>query len=438
MNPAALEGGLVVVLGQWLVIIGAAWLMGRAASRIGQPFVIGEILSGILLGPSVLGLLWPAGYRTLFPPEAASSLQLLAKVGLILLMLQVGMEIDFGRLKSRSRAVAVVSLGGLVAPMAFGLLIGPWLHRTFAPDRNYAGLQLVVCIALSITALPVMGRILLEMGLERTGFAAVAISAAAVDDVVGWILLAFASALTTWSFQWESMLLQVGGVLLFFSLLMWGVGPALRRIWRSIHRRRGVGLTSPFLALLLVVLLGCCVAAHKLGVFSLFGAFLLGVSLHRETGLVREWREKIADFVLVALVPVFFTYTGLRTQVASLSGLAWLGCGLVAAAAAAGKLAGCYGGARLIGRPPRESACVAALMNTRGSMCLVAVTIGAELGFLTGELFTMFVVMALVMTAMTGPLMKLFVAPPEAKDPPLPAPPPLEAAGAVASGRMEG
>lgn len=406
MNPTAIEGHLKLVLLQWIVIIAVAWVMGRLARKVGQPLAVGEIAGGLLLGPSVLGALWPEGMQGLFPAETQQSLQLLAKLGLILLLFQVGMEFDFGHLASRSRTVTAVSLAGIIAPMLGGLLIGPWLHRTFAPETPRLGFQLFICIALSISALPIMGRILLELKLERTVLGAMAVSSAAIDDVIGWILLAVATALVTSGFDVSKLAFQVVGVTALFIVLLKLIGPWLRQLWRKWTTAEQP-LPPGFLALLLIVLFACCLVTAKLGVFSIFGAFLLGVALHQETGLVRAWREKFADFVLVALVPIFFTNTGLRTEIGALqNSTAWLGCAAVMAVAVVGKLGGCWLGARLTGQTNREAACVGALMNTRALMGLVAINIGLELGLLTRELFTMFVIMALLTTVMCTPLLR--------------------------------
>lgn len=411
MNPTAIEAHAKLVLVQWMIIIVAAWLFGRLARRIGQPLAVGEILAGILLGPSALGIIWPANWPVLFPLETQQSLQLLGKLGLILLLFQVGMEFDYGHLRSRSKTVTMVSILGIVAPFLCGLAIGPWLHREFAPDLPRFGFQLFLCIALSISALPIMGRILLEMKLERTVIGAMGVSAAAIDDVVGWILLAMSTTMVTSGFDGWAVVMQTAGVLAFFALLQFGIGPLIRKIWRSpFGKRQNGGMTPSFLALLLVVLFGCCLVTNKLGVFAIFGAFLFGVSLHQELELVKAWRERFSAFVIVALVPIFFTNTGLNTSIGSLNTpVAWIACLLVLAAAVAGKFGGCFIGARLTGETPRNAACIAALMNTRALMALVAINIGLDLKLLNRELFTMLVIMALVTTAMTEPLLRLFL-----------------------------
>jgi Kef-type K+ transport system membrane component KefB len=411
MNPAALESHLKLVLLQWMVIIAVAWCLARMGRKLGQPLAVGEILAGVLLGPSALGLIWPAAWSPLFPASTRESLHLLGDIGLILFLFQVGMEFDFRHFREKSRTVVAVSLAGILTPAAGAFFLGRWLHERFAPQTNLIGFHLCLCVALSITALPVLGRILLEMRLERTALGAMAISAAAIDDVAGWIGLAAVSVLAAARFRWAPLILQVAGIFIFFLTLQYAGGPALKWFWRRSLARVEPGdaskMPSTFLAALLVCLCGCCLVTHYLGVFSFFGAFLLGVALHEQTDLVKAWRDQLSNFVVVALVPIYFTNTGLRTEIASLnSSASLLGCGLVLVTGAACKLFGCWAAARLSGQTQRESISLAALMNTRALMGLVAINMGYDLGLLPRELFTMFVIMALVTTAMTGPILK--------------------------------
>jgi Kef-type K+ transport system membrane component KefB len=408
MNPSAIEGHLTLVLIQWMIIIAAAWTFGRLGQKFGQPLAVGEIAAGILLGPSALGLIWPADWPVLFPKETQTSLQLLGKLGLIFLLFQVGMEFDYSHLRSKSKTVTAVSIMGMVAPFLCGLAIGPWLHDRFAPATPRFGFQLFLCIALSISALPIMGRILLEMNLERTAIGAMGISAAAIDDVVGWVLLGIATALVTAGFNGWHLLLQIAGIAGFFLLLQKVIGPALRNYWRRhVPDAHEKGMPNSFLALLLVALFASCLVTHYLGIFVIFGAFLFGTCLHQEPGLVKAWRDRFSGVVLVAFVPIFFTNTGLNTKIGELdTPMEWLACALVLAAAVAGKLGGCYLGARLTGQPTREAGCIAALMNTRALMALIAINVGLELKLLTPALFTMLVIMALLTTAMCGPLLR--------------------------------
>ncbi len=407
MNPVAIEGHLVLVLIQWMIIIAAAWAFGRLGKKFGQPLAVGEIAAGIILGPSVLGLIWPPDWPVLFPKETQQSLQLLGKLGLIFLLFQVGMEFDYSHLRSKSKTVTAVSILGIIAPFLCGLAIAPWLHEKFAPNTPRFGFELFLCIALSISALPIMGRILLEMKLERTVIGAMGISAAAIDDVVGWVLLGVATALVATNFNFGHLLLQLLEISVFFLALQFFVGPALRNLWRkSIASSSELGMPNSFLAVLLIGLFASSLVTHYLGIFVIFGAFLFGTCLHQEPALVKAWRDRFSGVVLVAFVPIFFTNTGLNTKIGSLqTPEAWFACALVLAAAVAGKLGGCYLGARLTGQPPREAGCIAALMNTRALMALIAINIGLDLGLLTPQLFTMLVIMALLTTAMCGPLL---------------------------------
>jgi Kef-type K+ transport system membrane component KefB len=421
MNPVAIEGHLTLVLIQWMIIIAAAWAFGRLGKRfLHQPLAVGEIAAGIILGPSVFGAIcnWLSHQfdapaigdipGKIFPHETQTSMQLLGKLGLIFLLFQVGMEFDYSHLRTKSRTVMSVSIFGMVAPFLCGLAIGPWLHETFAPETPQFGFQLFLCVALSISALPIMGRILLEMNLERTALGAMAVSTAAIDDVVGWVLLGVATVLATNQFDVRHLLLQIVCIVGFFLLLQKVIGPALRKLWRkNFHDAHEKGMPNSFLALLLVALFASCLVTHYLGIFVIFGAFLFGTCLHQEHGIVKAWRDRFSGVVLVAFVPVFFTNTGLNTKIGSLeTPEAWLACALVLAAAVVGKLGGCFLGARLTGQPMREAGSIAALMNTRALMGLIAINVGLELKLLTPELFTMLVIMALATTAMCGPLLR--------------------------------
>lgn len=413
MNPTAIEGHLTLVLIQWMIIIAAAWIFGRLAKKIHQPLAVGEIAAGILLGPSALGAVWPANWPVLFPHETQTSLQLLGKLGLIFLLFQVGMEFDYSHLRSRSRTITAVSVMGIVTPTLCGLAVGPWLHRSFAPDTPWFGFQLFICIAMTISALPIMGRILLEMKLERTAIGAAAVSTAAIDDVISWVLLGVATALVTADFNFWHLLGQIAGIIVFFLFLQKIIGPALRTYWRNhLKDSPEKGMPNSFLALLLLGLFASCLATHYLGIFVIFGAFMFGVCLHQEPGIVKAWRDRFSGVVLVAFVPIFFTNTGLNTRIGSLqTPEAWLACAVVLVAAVAGKLGGCYLGARATGQSAREAGCIAALMNTRALMALIAIDVGLDLKLLTPPLFTMLVIMALLTTAMTGPLLRWWLPP---------------------------
>lgn len=412
------EAHLQLVLIGWGVIIVATWLAWRLCRLLKQPLPVGEIAVGLLLGPSFLGLFAPDFMHAVFPGEIKDSLAILAEVGLMLMLFQVGMEFDFSHLRQKSRVVLSSSIMGIAGPMLGGLAIGPWLHKTFAPDVPWAGFQIFVCVALSISSLPVMGRMLLEMKLERTALGVTAISAAAIDDATGWILLGLATAVVKQDghFSWPPFLGQVVLVVICVLVILKVVGPLLIKAWRKQCRdAQAENMTAGFMALLLCALFLSCLATSKLGIFAIFGAFALGVALHEEVSLVKAWRERFGEFVVVALVPIFFTSTGLNTNIAAFGGkgvstaTAWMFCALICAVAIAGKLGGCTLGARWAGASWQDSRCIGALMNTRALMGLVAIKVGRDLGLLNEQLFTMFVIMCLLTTASTAPLLRLWL-----------------------------
>jgi Kef-type K+ transport system membrane component KefB len=412
MNPAEIESHLVLLLIAWSVIIGAAWAVGRLGKKLGQPLAVGEIAAGILLGPSVLGLCGPWGAEAvefLRNPELQKTLQLLGKLGLILLLFQVGMEFHFSNIKKQSRTVLYVAALGMIGPLLMGWMIGPWLHAQFAPEVPQTGMILFCGIAMAISALPIMGRILIEMNLKTRPFAILSITAAALDDVVGWVLLATAGALTTaWAknqaFEAGPLLLQIGGIVAFYLLMMKVIGPLLRKLYRKLATDDD-NLPHSFLAVLLVTLFLCCLVTHKLGIFTIFGAFLLGVSLHQERRLVDAWSARYSALVVVAFVPIFFTNNGLNVNLQSLNALGWMGLAVVCVCSVAGKLGCCYLGARLGGETHHDAFRIGTLLNTRALMGLIAVNVGKSLGLLNDTMFTMFVLMCLLTTAMCGPLL---------------------------------
>jgi Kef-type K+ transport system membrane component KefB len=275
------------------------------------------------------------------------------------------------------------------------------------------GFKLFVCIALAISALPIMGRILLEMKLERTALGATAISAAAIDDAVGWVFLGVATAIIKQgdNFSWLPFLGQTALIILYFFVLMKFIGPFIIKMWRKQCAEHQTETFTPgFLALLLCTLFVSALITNKLGIFAIFGAFALGVALHSEPSLVKAWRERFADFVIVALVPIFFTNTGLNTKIGSFdNATAWFACALVSLVAIIGKLGGCTLGARWAGASWREGLSIGALMNTRALMGLIAISVGKDLGLLNDKLFTMFIIMCLLTTATTGPMLRAWL-----------------------------
>ncbi len=414
MNPSPvnphLESTLLVVITQLIVIIAAARLAGIVFRRLGQPVVCGEVAAGLILGPSLFGKLFPGAFQAIFDPSVGQILSLLSQVGLILLMFLVGMEFDFGHLAANHRTVMSVSITGIVVPFLLGFGLGRIMHRQLALPGSELNLSLFMATAMSITAIPVLGRIMIELGLNRTRIGSITISAAALDDAAGWILLAVVTAITRSEIHPLSFGTMIAGVVAFALVMIFAVRPAATRWTRSVLAANGGDLTLNAQAVLLILVFLSAVATNLIGIFSLFGAFLFGAILHDQHELREAVNRRLHDFVTVFFLPVFFTYTGLRTDIGSVTGAAaWGFCALVLTAAVAGKFAGCAGAARWSGLPARESAMIGVMMNTRGLMELIVVNVGYDLGVIPKSVFFMLVLMAVVTTYMTTPILRRLI-----------------------------
>jgi Kef-type K+ transport system membrane component KefB len=406
---------LSLLLGQLLVILAAARLAGLAVSRLGQPRVIGEIFAGIALGPSLLGSIAPSASRALFPPEQLVPLAALSQLGVLLFMFTVGLRLDRDALRGRVRAAVAVSHASIVIPFALGAALAPWLYPRLAGEGlGNAGVGLLpftlfLGAAMSVTAFPVLARILTERGLLGTRLGAVAIACAAVDDVTAWCILAGVVAVARvehalGSFAWT--LIAVGAYAALAMTLGRTALTALDR-WRTARR---LSVTSEAVGLAVLLALASALVTEWAGVHALFGAFLAGAIMPRTSGLARELADRVEPVVGTVFLPVFFAYTGLRTNIGLVNGAElWGICAAVIAAAVVGKLGGSAIAARLTGTPWREATALGALMNTRGLMELVVLNIGLELGVISPTLFAMMVLMALVTTCMTTPLLQLLL-----------------------------
>jgi K+:H+ antiporter len=380
------------------LIIILARLLGLAAKRIGQPPVLGEIVAGILLGPTIWGTTITG---KLFPPTLIPALTALADIGLVLFMFVIGYEVDLGLVKGRGRVAASVAIGSIVAPLLLGCGLGVWLaHRYHV--QHQTTFVLFFGVAMSITAFPVLARILSDRGLHRTRVGGLALAAASVDDVLAWTRLAVVIAIAgSGHTQYRLLLAPV-----YAAVMIWLVRPALRRL-AEVYQREG-RLTPTVLAAVLALLLLSSFATEWMGVKFIFGAFIFGIIMPRDVPELREAiLERLEQVSVIVLLPVFFVTAGLKVDLRGigLSGLVDLV--LIMLVAVAGKFGGAYYGARLTGVRRRQAGALASLMNTRGLTEIVILTVGLQLGILNQTLYTLMVVMAIVTTGMAGPLLKV-------------------------------
>lgn len=447
----ATETLLFYTLLQLAIIVLAARLGGILARRLGQSTAVGEIIVGILLGPSLFGALAPDTFALVFRSTPPQPLTILSQVGLLLLMFQIGLEFDFSHLteKRNRRAVMWVAFAGLAAPFGLGLwfagLIPPaYALGTGAP--NATAFALFFATSMSITALPILGRIMIEFDLTRTPLGVIAISAAAINDVVGWLALALVTALTTAEFSGGDFSLRVLGVFGFFIVAWWGVRPLLGRwvdgqmqlqMQRQLERPIGQAMVRPkaphpgdqaspdttvqpwspgdrapelpptLMGVVIAAIFVAGMTTYQLGIFAIFGGFTMGVLLHDRLGFVAAWKERVGSFVNVFFLPIFFTYTGLRTDIGSLhDATAWAWCLGVIAVATLGKFGACWLAARVAGLSGPQARVIGIMMNTRALMELIVINVGYDLGVVGREMFTMLVLMAIVSTVITTPALR--------------------------------
>jgi Kef-type K+ transport system membrane component KefB len=405
-NVINLHHPLSILILQILIIILASRILGWIMSLINQPTVIGEILAGIMLGPSLLGLYFPEATAFIFPLESLGNLQFLSQIGLILFMFIIGMELDIGVLKQQAGAAVFISNTSIVVPFVMGAALAYFLYNSFAPPgAGFIPFALFMGIAMSITAFPVLARIVQERGISRTPMGMTAITCAAINDLTAWGILALVVAIANAT--------AVGGALvtillsfLYVAIMLFIIRPLLNRIALKYTVRETI--SKLVVAMVLSTMLLSSYITEVIGIHALFGAFMAGVIIPDNIRFKQIMAEKIEDVSLVLLLPLFFVYTGLRTEIGLLNepGL-WLIGLLVVGVAVAGKFVGSALAARFTGQSWKDSLLIGALMNTRGLIELIALNIGYDIGVLSPEIFTILVLMALVTTFMTGPAMSL-------------------------------
>ena len=405
------EATLFFVLLQLAVIVAAGRIGGALAVRWRQSSAVGEIVAGLVLGPSLFGWLAPDTFQFVFRSVPSQPMQVLSGLGLVLLMFQIGLEFDFAHLRERTNrfAVLLVATASLLLPFALGLAVGFYAAPALSPHARQWHSALFVATAFSITALPILGRIMIEFKMTRTKLGVIAISAAAINDVIGWLMLALITSLTSASFDAGSFGLRIALVAAFLSACVFFVRPLLQRLVRRYPPRDGA-LPPNLLASLLAVILVAAMATHQIGIFAIFGAFAIGMILFDEHELAAAWRARVGEFVTVFFLPIFFTYTGLRTSIGGLnSPEQWVWCAAIVVFATLGKFGGAYLSARIAGLTHHESTILGFMMNTRALMELVVINVGYDLGVISQSMFTMLVIMAILSTVVTSPMLRHYL-----------------------------
>jgi Kef-type K+ transport system membrane component KefB len=402
-GEAAKGGSFLHVLIALIVIIATARLVGALFKYIEQPPVIGEVIAGILLGPSLLGHLAPEAAAYLLPPSISPHLNLLAQIGVILFMFLVGLDLDTRHLSQGTHSTIAISHASIVTPFLLGSGLALWLYpRLSSSDVPFTAFALFIGVAMSITAFPVLARILTDRGIHKTPLGTIALTCAAVDDVTAWCLLAFLVGIVQSRLEGAAHTVLLTFAYIGFVIVL--VRPLLGRLVKKVEQEGR--LTQSVSAGLFVALLLSALATELIGIHALFGAFLLGAVIPSESRLARELTTRLHDLVVVFLLPAFFAYTGLRTEIGLVHGLnQWLICGAIILVACLGKFGGTAVAARLTGLPWRESSALGILMNTRGLMQLIVLNLGLDLKVLSPTLFAMMVIMAVVTTVMTTPIL---------------------------------
>jgi len=397
---------LSLLLLQILLIIVASRIFSLLLTFIGQPSVIGEILAGIFLGPSAMGLLFPGFFHFIFPDSSLGTLQFLSQIGLAFFMFIIGMELDLNVIRGKARDVLFVSNVSIALPFLLGVLLAYYLYDAYAPSGvGFLAFCLFIGISVSITAFPVLARILQERGMTKTPVGTMAIVCAATNDVIGWCILAVVIAIAK-AGAIASALFTILLAILFVAIMVLFIKSLLERIYRKNLGKDDIGKLT--VAFSFLTLLCSAYIAELIGIHALFGAFIAGVIMPQNITFRQKITEKLEDISVLILLPIFFAFTGLRTQIGLLNDReAWSTFGIVLVVAISGKFGGSALAAKITGQDWKSSIKIGALMNTRGLMELIVLNIGYDLGILSPQIFAMMVLMALATTLITGPSLNL-------------------------------
>lgn len=397
---------LALLLAQIVTIIMVARLFGWICMKMRQPSVIGEMIAGIVLGPSLLGLYFPEFSAFLFPKESLGNLQFLSQIGLIFFMYIVGMELDLSVLRKKAHDAVVISHASIIIPFALGIGLSYFIYKEFAPDGvQFSSFALFIAIAMSITAFPVLARIVQERNLQKTKLGTVVITCAAADDITAWCILAAVIAIVK-AGSFASSIYVILMAVAYVFLMIKIVRPFLKRI-ADLQTGKGI-MSKSVVAIFFLTLIISAYATEVIGIHALFGAFMAGAIMPENAKFRNIFIEKVEDVALVVLLPLFFVFTGLRTQIGLLNDShLWMTAGLIILVAVTGKFVGSALTAKFLRMSWKDSLNIGALMNTRGLMELIVLNIGYDLGVMSPEIFAMMVIMALFTTFMTGPCLDL-------------------------------
>ncbi|MEO7097657.1 MAG: cation:proton antiporter [Polyangiales bacterium] len=403
-GPQVLDTFMHVLLALGVIII-VARVLGALFKLIRQPPVMGEVIAGILLGPSALGYVWPDATAFLLPTHVAPALDGLAQMGVLLYMFIIGLELNPAVLRGRTAATITVSHASIVVPFILGFALCLYTYPRYSTsDVPFTVFALFGGVALSITAFPVLARILSDRKLSATPISTIALACAAVDDVTAWCLLAFIVSVVRATMGGAVITLTCS--LLYVAVMFALVRPWLRRFVAKVEGQDGV--SRQVMTIVFIGLLGSSLVTSLIGIHALFGAFLFGAMIPHDSKLARQVMDRLEDVVVVLLLPAFFAFVGMRTQIGLVSGPGpWLTVLLIFCVACAGKFGGAFVAARLTGLSRPDSALLGVLMNTRGLMELIVLNVGLDLRVLSPTLFTMMVLMAIATTMMTTPLVDL-------------------------------
>lgn len=401
-----LKSPISILFLQIIAIIVVSRIFSYLLNKIGQPNVIGEILAGIVLGPSLLGAVFPNMFEFLFPSYSLSNLEFLAQLGLILFMFVIGMELDTKLLKNKAKEAVIISHASIVVPYFLGVILAYNIYNKYAPPQiSFIEFALFVGIAMSITAFPVLARIIHERNMTKTYIGSMAITCAAADDVSAWCILAAVIAIVK-AGTLLSAFFTILLTLLFVCIMLYVIKPGIKS-WSNTYIDKPER-SKYIIAMVFVLLLVSSFTTELIGIHALFGAFIAGVIIPDDLSFKKLLVKRVEDVSLILLLPLFFVYTGLRTEIGLLfQTQIWQIGAVVTLVAIVGKFGGSALAARYMKLNWKDSVMIGVFMNTRGLMELIVLNIGYNLGILTTELFTVFVIMALVTTMMTGPAIDL-------------------------------